>query len=113
LNLPAFLTRNQVDFEFLTKRSTRHASEASLISGIPLTEIAKTLVFLDQDSKALIAVVRGDRKVSRHKLQRCSGSRSVKLAPPELAERLTGYPPAAYLLSGIKDDCLFILTGKF
>ncbi len=92
MNLPAFLTRSRVEFEFLAKRSTRHASEASRASGIALDKIAKTLVFVDQDSKVLIAVVRGDHKVSRHKLQRCSGSKSIKIAPPKLAEEATGYP---------------------
>jgi len=39
----------------------------------------------------LIAVVRADRNISRHKLQRCSSSKSVRLAPNYIAEAVTGY----------------------
>ncbi len=92
MNLAGFLTGKKVYFEFLEKRSTRHASEASRASGIPLSEIIKTLVFVDQSEKPLIAIVRGDQDVSRHKLGNCSGSKSVHLAPDEVAMAVTGYP---------------------
>ncbi len=91
MNLAAFLIRHQVYFEFLKKRPTRHALEASQVSGVALNEIVKTIVFLDQDAKPMIAVVRGDRNVSRHKLQHCSSSKSVRLASDEMAKAATGY----------------------
>ncbi|MFQ5996435.1 MAG: aminoacyl-tRNA deacylase [Dehalococcoidales bacterium] len=91
MNLAAFLIRHQVYFEFLKKRPTRHALEASQVSGVALNEIVKTLVFVDQDAKPMIAVVRGDRNVSRHKLQYCSNSKSVRLASDEVAKAATGY----------------------
>ena len=92
MNLVAFLRRNNIDFEFIEKRSTHHASEASQATDIPLSKIIKTLVFVDQDLKPLVAIVRADCTVSRHKLEACSGSRSVRIASNELAERVTGYP---------------------
>jgi Cys-tRNA(Pro) deacylase len=91
MNLRAFLVRNKVQFEFLDKRATRYALEAAQVSGIPLHEIVKTIVFVNQDLKPLIAVVRADRSISRHKLQRCSGSKSMRLAPNYIAEAVTGY----------------------
>lgn len=92
MNLVAFLRQNKIDFEFIEKRSTHHASEASQVTDIPLNEIIKTLIFVDQDLKTLIAIVRADCTVNRHKLEACSGSRSVRIAPNEIAERVTGYP---------------------
>lgn len=92
MNLSAFLVSNKIYFEFVEKRSTRHALEASQAVGVPLGEIIKTLVFIDQDSKPLVAVVRGDCNTSRHKLEHSSNSKSVKLAPDEVAEAATGYP---------------------
>ena len=86
------MIKNKVYFEFLKKRPTRHAQEASQVSGVALNEIVKTLVFVDQDLKPIIAVVLGDRNVSRHKLERCSNSKSVRLASDELAKAATGYP---------------------
>ena len=92
MNLVAFLRQNKIDFEFIEKKSTHHALEASQATDIPLNEIIKTLVFVDQDLKTLVAIVRADCTVSRHKLESCSRSRSVRIASDELAERVTGYP---------------------
>lgn len=92
MNLVAFLRQNKIDFEFIEKKSTHHASEASQATDIPLSKIIKTLVFVDQDLKPLVAIVRADCTVSRHKLESCSGSRFVRIALNDLAERVTGYP---------------------
>ena len=92
MNLVAFLRQNKIDFELIEKRLTHHASEASQATDIPLSKIIKTLVFIDQDLKPLVAIVRADCTVSRHKLESCSGSRSIRIASNELAERVTGYP---------------------
>ena len=92
MNLAAFLVSNKIYFQFLKKRPTHHAQEASMVSGVTLNEIVKTIVFIDQDSKPMIAVVQGDRDISRHKLQHCSNSKSVRLAPDDIAKAVTGYP---------------------
>lgn len=92
MNLTAFLRQSKIEFQFLEKRSTHHATEASMATDIPLDRIMKTLVFINQDSKPLIAMVRADCNVSRHKLEACSHSKSVKLASDEIAEKITGYP---------------------
>ncbi len=92
MNLTAFLRQNKVEFEFVEKKSTHHALEASKATDIPLGKIVKTLVFVNQDSKPLIAIVRADCSVSRHKLESCSQSKSVKIASDEIAEKVTGYP---------------------
>jgi Cys-tRNA(Pro) deacylase len=93
MNLTAFLVSHKVYFEFLKKQATRHATEASRVSGLALDEIVKTIVFVDQGTRPLIAIVSGDRNVSRHKLERCSYSKSVRLASDAEAEAATGYPP--------------------
>jgi len=92
MNLSAFLVSHKVYFEFLKKRPTRHASEASQASGVRLSEIVKTIVFIDQDARPIIAIISGDRNISRHKLERCSNSKSVRLAPDDTAQAATGYP---------------------
>ncbi len=92
MNLVAFLRQNKINFEVIEKKATHHAAEASLATDIPLDKIIKTLVFVDQDSKPLIAIVKADCMVSRHKLELCSGSRSVRIASNEIAERVSGYP---------------------
>ena len=94
-NLTGFLVASKVEFEFLEKKVTHHAGEASAASGISLSDLVKTIVFLDQNSKPLIAVVLGEQTVSRHKLQECSESKEVRIAPDDIAEAITGYPTGA------------------
>ena len=91
MNLAAFLVSNKVEFEFMEKRATHHAAEAAEASGVPLSEIVKSIVFVDQDARPLLAVVLADTDVSRHKLERCSSSKSVRLAS-DVAKAATGYP---------------------
>ena len=92
MNLAAFLVSNKVEFEFMEKRATHHAADAAEASGLPLSEIVKSIVFVDQDARPLLAVVLADTDVSRHKLERCSSSKSVRLASDVVAKAATGYP---------------------
>jgi len=91
-NLKAFLVKNKIEHEFLEKECTHHAEEASREAGIPLDRIAKTLVFMDKENNPVIAIVRADASVSRHKLEKASARKDLGLAKPELAEKATGYP---------------------
>jgi len=113
MNLTVFLHQNQIEFEFLEKRSTHHATEASRATDIPLDRIMKTLVFVNQDSKPLIAIVRADCNVSRHKLESCSHSKSVELASDETAEKVTGYPTGGIPPVGHKQKCPYMSTSEF
>jgi Cys-tRNA(Pro) deacylase len=92
MNLAAFLVSNKVEFEFMEKRVTHHAADAAEASGLPLSGIVKSLVFINQDARPLLAVVLADTDVSRHKLERCSSSKSVRLASDVVAKAATGYP---------------------
>ena len=92
MNLAAYLVSNKIEFEFMEKRVTHHAAEAAEASGVPLNEIVKSIVFVDQDARPLLAVVLADVDVSRHKLEHCSGSKSVRLASDVAAKAATGYP---------------------
>ena len=92
MNLTAFLVSNRVEFEFIEKRSTHHATEAAAASGVPLNQIVKSIVFIDQESRPMLAVVLADTDVSRHKLEQCSSSKSVRLASDVVAKATTGYP---------------------
>ncbi|HHE41617.1 MAG TPA: YbaK/EbsC family protein [Dehalococcoidia bacterium] len=92
MNLAAYLKANSARHQFIEKPTTHHADEASRASGIPITNIAKTIVFVDPEERPVIAVVRGDRMVSRHKLEACSGMHKLRIASDTLAEKVTGYP---------------------
>ena len=92
VNLKAFLARNNIAFEFLAKKTTKHAEEASRVTGIPLKSFAKTLIFVNESGRPFVAILRGDLQVNRHLLQKLTGFKSVKTAPVELAEKVAGFP---------------------
>ncbi len=92
MNLTAYLKANKADFEFLEKANTHHAADASRASGIPVEQIAKTIVFADDQGRLIVAVVTADNMVSRHKLESCSHLRKVDVASDEVAEKATGFP---------------------
>lgn len=92
MNLTAFLVSNKIEFEFMKKRTTHHAAEAAAASGVPLDQIVKSIVFTDHEARPLLAVVLADSDVSRHKLEGCSNSKSVRLASDIVAKAFTGYP---------------------
>lgn len=91
-SLKGFLLRSKVKFEFLEKMQTKHAQEAAQAAHLNLKEIAKTLVFVDENRQPFIAILGADREVNRHALQAIAGKRTVHLADERLAEHLTGYP---------------------
>ena len=92
MNLTAYLKANKAQFEFIEKATTHHAADASRESGIPLNNIVKTIVFTDSEDRPVVGVVRADCKVSRHKLEACSGLRKLQIASDEAAEKATGFP---------------------
>jgi len=92
MNLTAYLKAQRADFEFVEKATTHHAVEASRASGIPLDQIAKTIVFADDEGRLVVGVVPGEYMVSRHKLESCSGSKWLEVATDMVAEKATGYP---------------------
>jgi len=92
MNLTAYLKSNGAEFQFIEKATTHHAEDAARESGLALSQIAKTIVFTDDDSHAVVGVVRADRMIGRHKLEACSGARRLKVASDEIAEKLTGFP---------------------
>jgi Cys-tRNA(Pro) deacylase len=59
--------------------------------GVPEHEVVKTLVMQDEQSKPLIVLMHGDRKVSTKNLARQAARRSIEPCPPEAAQRHSGY----------------------
>ena len=53
--------------------------------------VVKTLIMQDQDSKPLVVLMHGNRKVSTKNLARQIGAKSVEPCAPEVANRHSGY----------------------
>lgn len=59
--------------------------------GVDEHAVVKTLVMEDQDTKPLLVLMHGDRKVSTKNLARQAGVKSIAACKPEVANRHTGY----------------------
>ena len=91
-NLEEYLTEKGVWFRIFNKSSTIHTADASKVTGIPLEQITKSLVFL-ADDKPVLAVIPGDRKVDTDKLLQAISAKTIKLVPFKEADKFSGYPP--------------------
>ncbi len=91
-DLKGFLVAQGLQHELIEKEETHRAQHASAATGIALNDIVKTLVFIDEKEKPLIAIVLADCDVSRHKLQDAAGIKEAKIAPQKDAERYAGFP---------------------
>lgn len=112
VNLKAFLARSGVAFEFLAKKPTKHATEASKVTGIPVKNFAKTLILVNELGKPFVAVLRADLQINRHLLQRLTGFKAIKTASIGLAEKVTGYPTGGIPPIGHKVKMPVFVDGK-
>ena len=76
-------------FYHYVERGGTAVSSAAL--GVPEHAVVKTLVMEDEQGKPLLMLMHGDRKVSTRNLARQVGCKRVEPAPPERAQRHSGY----------------------
>jgi Cys-tRNA(Pro) deacylase len=75
-------------YDYLDHGGAQH-SAATL--GVDPFTVVKTLIMQDQDSKPLVVLMHGNRKVSTKNLARQIGAKSVEPCAPEVAQRHSGY----------------------
>jgi Cys-tRNA(Pro)/Cys-tRNA(Cys) deacylase len=89
---------------------TRHVVETAAERGTPLEQIVKSLLVRRPDGKHLIALVRGDQRLSLKKLARLAGVKVLEMAPPADVPRITGYQVGAISPFGLRrgDVALYV-----
>ena len=75
-------------YEYVEHGGTRVSSQSL---GVPEHQVVKTLVMQDEQGKALIVLMHGDRKVSTKSLARQVDRKRIEPCTPEAAQRHTGY----------------------
>ena len=75
-------------YEYLEHGGAQHS--AAVLGFDPFT-VVKTLIMQDQDSRPLVVLMHGNRKVSTKNLARQIGAKSVEPCTPETANRHSGY----------------------
>lgn len=74
------------------KKDVYSAVDASKLTKSPLEDIIKSILFIDPDGNGLLAIVRGDKKVSLEKLKKESGLKEFHLASSFEALDISGFP---------------------
>ena len=68
----------------------KSADGVAAVLGVSPNEVYKTLVMLRESGRPLLVMVPGNREVDPRTLARSLGAKSVRMAPKQEAERLTG-----------------------
>ena len=84
--------------------STATAAQAAAVLGVEVAQIAKSIAFHDKQSGGVVvAVVRGDKKVDKAKIERLMGVQ-FKLAEPEVVFSKTGFRVGGVSPFGLPQD---------
>jgi Cys-tRNA(Pro) deacylase len=68
------------------------SSRAADSLDIDLSEVAKTVVFVDEGRKPVLAIVRGSVKIRQGEFAKKVGARKLRLATRDEVLKLTGFP---------------------
>ena len=82
-----------------TARNVREAAEER---GVPAQQVVKTLLASGSDRQHVVALVRGDQRLSLKKLARLVGVKSLEMAPEKDVPRITGYQIGAVAPLGLR-----------
>lgn len=80
----------------------RNVEEAAAERGVALQQVVKTLLVRRPDRRHLIALVRGDQRLSLKKLARLVSVKSLEMAPEADVPRITGYEIGAVAPLGLR-----------
>lgn len=80
----------------------RNAEEAAAERGVPRRRVVKTLLLRRPDRGHILALVRGDQRLSLKKLARIVGVKGLEMAPPGDVPRITGYRIGAVSPFGLR-----------
>ncbi len=91
--------------------STRTAPLAAEAVGSELGQIVKSLIFIDDQDRTILALVAGDRRADPAKIARLVGSTSARIANADQVRTRTGYaiggvPPLAHAEGNIHETLL-------
>jgi Cys-tRNA(Pro)/Cys-tRNA(Cys) deacylase len=79
-----------------------NVEEAASERGVEIQQVVKTLLIRRPDGQHVIALVRGDQRLSLKKLARIVGVKRLEMAPEPDVPRITGYQIGAVAPVGLR-----------
>lgn len=90
------LTARGVAHEIVSLPSSSHTAQlAAEALGVPVGEVVKSLLFVLDDARPVLALVSGDATVDADALALEGGTAQIRLARSREVKELTGYRPGA------------------
>jgi Cys-tRNA(Pro) deacylase len=80
----------------------RNVEDAAAERGVPVSQVVKTLLVRRPDGRHVIALVRGDQRLSLRKLARLVEVKVLEMAPEADVPRITGYRIGAVAPLGLR-----------
>ena len=80
----------------------KNVEEAAAERGVPVHRVVKTLLVRCPDKQHVIALVRGDQRLSLKKLARLMKVKTLEMAPQADVTRITGYRVGAVAPVGLR-----------
>jgi Cys-tRNA(Pro)/Cys-tRNA(Cys) deacylase len=94
-----------IPYEVLRQsHKARNVEEAAAERGVPVRRVVKTLLARRPDKRHVIALVRGDQRLSLKKLARIVGVKTLEMAPEADVPRITGYRIGAVSPLGVRSS---------
>lgn len=79
-----------------------NVEEAAAERGVSVRQVVKTLLVIRPDRRHVLALVRGDQRLSLKKLARIVGVKTLEMAPEADVPRITGYQIGAVAPLGLR-----------
>ena len=80
----------------------RNVEEAATERGVPVRQVVKSLLVRRSDKAHILALIRGDHRLSLKKLARVAGVKALEMAPHADVPRITGYQVGAVAPLGLR-----------
>jgi Cys-tRNA(Pro)/Cys-tRNA(Cys) deacylase len=97
------LDEKGIAYRLLThNHQAMNVEEAAAERGVATRQVVKTLLARRPDCRYVIALVRGDQRLSLKKLARLEGVKSLEMAPESDVPRITGYRKGAVSPIGLR-----------
>ncbi|WP_163339560.1 YbaK/EbsC family protein [Desulfopila sp. IMCC35008] len=104
----AFLHRHDLSALEFEPGSTPTAEAAAQRIGVPVGQIAKSILFKGKDEKYRMVVAAGDKKINSGALKRTTGAKH-RMASAEETREVTGFIPGGVCPFGLEDSPVVIL----
>jgi Cys-tRNA(Pro) deacylase len=97
------LDQKGISYELLVQaHKSKNVRQAVAERGVDTQDVVKTLLVRRPDNKHVIAIVRGDQRLSLKKLARVVGVKKLEMAPESDVPRITGYQIGAVAPFGLR-----------